>query len=74
MYIRGNPPSLIVEAYVILIHSGIQITISELESLYIANKNFIHDTPSLIELAKKQKSALKKTKVIPTCRDSTTQN
>lgn len=57
MYLRGNPPSLIVDAYVVLIHSNIQITINELESLYIANKTLVHDVPSLIELAKKQKSA-----------------
>ena len=56
MNLRGNPPLLIIDAYVVLLHSGVQITVSELESLYMANKYFIHDAQSLVELAKKQKS------------------
>lgn len=57
MNLRGNPPLLIVDAYVVLLHSKVQITVSELESLYMANKYFIHNAQSLVELAKKQKSA-----------------
>jgi len=52
MQLRGNPPELIIDAYIILHHSNIRISLDQLESIYITNKKLICDCDALVELAK----------------------
>ena len=56
MRLRGNPPKLIIDAYITMIHSGETIKIMEVESTYIAHKNQITDSNSLVQLVRKQNS------------------
>lgn len=55
MSFRGNWPRLIVDAYVILVNSGQDVTIDEVESIYIANKKRIDDIDKLIDIVRQQK-------------------
>jgi uncharacterized protein YqfA (UPF0365 family) len=52
MRLRGNPPSLLIDAYISLRRAGIAITIGELENTYIDAKNRIVTTADLVELIK----------------------
>ena len=52
MHLRGNPAELIIDAYIILHHSNIQISLDRLESIYVTNKKLICDCESLVELVK----------------------
>lgn len=50
MNLRGNPPALLIDAYLALLHSGQKTTIRAVESCYIANKNRITDVDTLVQL------------------------
>jgi len=49
MRMRGNPPELIIPAYISLHHSGDMIPLSEVESTYIANPGRIHTVKELVD-------------------------
>ncbi len=48
MRLRGNPPFLIIDAYLSLLHSGEEITLRELESHYIANRTRVMNSEDLV--------------------------
>ncbi len=50
MCLRGNPPKLLIDAYLKLLHSGRKTTIQMVESCYIANKNRMIDVETLVQL------------------------
>ncbi|MBL4884973.1 MAG: flotillin-like FloA family protein [Planctomycetaceae bacterium] len=52
MRIRGNPPILLIDTYISLKHAGIAATISEVEVVYIENRNRIANSDDLVELVK----------------------
>ncbi|MFN4259785.1 MAG: flotillin-like FloA family protein [Gemmataceae bacterium] len=54
MRLRGNPPRLIVEAYATLRHRGVQVTVAQVESAYIAHKGKIFDSTRLADRVEKQ--------------------
>ncbi len=52
MRLRGNPPKLLIDAYVTMIHAGETTSINDVESVYIANKSQAVDTDSLVRLVR----------------------
>jgi uncharacterized protein YqfA (UPF0365 family) len=50
MRLRGNPPKIIVDAYVGLIHAGTDVSLAQVESLYIANKMEAYSSRELIAI------------------------
>lgn len=49
MRLRGNPPSLLIDAYIVLKKRGFETSIAEVENIYIANKDRIRDFQDLID-------------------------
>lgn len=62
MRLRGNPPMLLVDAYLKLLHSGKQTTIQMVESCYIANKGRVLDVDTLVMLVPRFEEEIKKKK------------
>ena len=56
MRLRGNPPSLIIDAYLSLLHSGEQVNLREVESCYIVNRSRITDTHDLVDALHKRET------------------
>jgi hypothetical protein len=52
MRLRGNSPSLLVDAHLALRHSGIRTSIRDVESTYIAHKREIRDSHGLVKLVR----------------------
>jgi uncharacterized protein YqfA (UPF0365 family) len=52
MRLRGSPPLLIVDAYILLKRSGVGVTIADVESAYIAHKTRVRTRDDLAELVK----------------------
>ena len=52
MRLRGNPPKLLVHAYIALRKSGGNISIAEVELAYMANKNQAMDINTLVQLVR----------------------
>lgn len=59
MRLRGNPPKLLIDAYVTMIHAGETTSINDVESVYIANKSQATDTDSLVRLVREFKHTKK---------------
>jgi uncharacterized protein YqfA (UPF0365 family) len=59
MRLRGNPPSLLIDAYVALQHDGVNATIAEVEKTYIVNRGRVRTPSDLVDLAKNKKSGEK---------------
>lgn len=59
MRLRGNPPKLLIDAYVTMIHAGETTSINDVESVYIANKSQAVDTDSLVRLVREYKRTKK---------------
>jgi hypothetical protein len=57
MRMRGNPASLIVDAHVKLLHSGVRTNIGDVESTYIAHKREIRDSQQLVKLVRERGAA-----------------
>ncbi len=53
MRLRGNPPSLLVDAYITLKRAEITITMGEVENAYIDAGNRISTSGDLVELLKR---------------------
>lgn len=52
MRLRGTPPTMIIDAYVVLRHAGINITPRDVELVYTANRDDITTSNDLIQIAK----------------------
>ena len=53
MRLRGNPPMLLVDAYITLKRSGSPATITDVELTYVDNKTDVLSSDDLVELVKK---------------------
>ena len=53
MRLRGNPPNLLIDAYIALRRAGEQFTIADVENAYIDNKNRIASSDELVALMKR---------------------
>ncbi|HUT31490.1 MAG TPA: hypothetical protein VMX13_16970 [Sedimentisphaerales bacterium] len=62
MRLRGNPPMLLVDAYLKLLHSGKRTTIQMVESCYIANKGRVPDVDTLVMLLPKFEQQVQESK------------
>jgi len=62
MRLRGNPPMLLIDAYLKLLHSGKQTTIQMVESCYIANKGRVPDVDTLVMLIPEFEQEVEKNK------------
>jgi hypothetical protein len=56
MRLRGNPPMLLIDAYISLRRAGIPTTIVAVEETYIDNKNRVSTSDDLVELVKQSAS------------------
>ena len=52
MRLRGNPPMLLVQAYIKLRRAGMPVTIRDVEAAYVDAKTRISTTEQLVELMK----------------------
>jgi uncharacterized protein YqfA (UPF0365 family) len=52
MRLRGNPVPLLVDAYTVLKHSGVDVTIAEVELAYIKQRTRVQTADDLVELVK----------------------
>jgi uncharacterized protein YqfA (UPF0365 family) len=53
---HGNPPSLLVDAYIILFKEGIKTSLDEVESLFVQNRGQIARPEELVRLVKEYKA------------------
>lgn len=53
MRLRGNPPLLLIDAYIVLKHQGVSVSIGEIEKTYIVHRSQITASDDLVELVKK---------------------
>lgn len=53
MRLRGNPPTLLIDAYIALKRAGMSVTISDVEDVYIDSRNRVSTSGDLVELVKK---------------------
>ncbi|MDP6718159.1 MAG: flotillin-like FloA family protein [Pirellulaceae bacterium] len=54
MRLRGNPPTLLIDAYIALKHAGMSTTIGDVENVYIDNRNRVSTSDDLVELVKQR--------------------
>jgi len=47
--LRGNPPDLLVDAYITLKKLGVQVTMPSVEATYVAKRNSIHEAYDLVQ-------------------------
>jgi uncharacterized protein YqfA (UPF0365 family) len=52
MRLRGSPPLLVVDAYVLLKRSGVDVSIADVEIAYIEYKTRVRSRDDLVELVK----------------------
>lgn len=52
MRLRGNPPQLLVDAYIMLIKANVKVQIAYVEVVYIENKNRSDTPEQLAEMVK----------------------
>jgi len=52
MQIRGNPPSLLIDAYTTLVHSNVPTTLDAVERTYIESKHRILTSQDLVDIMK----------------------
>jgi uncharacterized protein YqfA (UPF0365 family) len=52
MRLRGNPPSILVDAYIALKRAGVSTSIGEVENAYIDARNRIVTSDDLVKLVK----------------------
>ena len=50
MHLRGNPPSLLVDAYLALLMQGVQTSLGKVERTYIAHRAQVADAGDLVRL------------------------
>lgn len=54
MWLRGHPPALLLDAYVLLRRAGVEATISDVENVYLENRGRIVSCDDLVTLVKQQ--------------------
>ncbi|MGI9456706.1 MAG: flotillin-like FloA family protein [Aeoliella sp.] len=54
MRLRGNPPLLLIDAYITLRRAGISTTIDEVENVYIDSSTRVSTSDNLVELVKQR--------------------
>ena len=54
MRLRGNPPMLLVDAYIALNRAGRSVTISDVENMSIDNRNWVSTSNDLVELVQQR--------------------
>jgi uncharacterized protein YqfA (UPF0365 family) len=54
MRLRGNPPLLLIDAYIRLRRAGISTTIDEVENVYIDSSTRVSTSDNLVELVKQR--------------------
>jgi uncharacterized protein YqfA (UPF0365 family) len=59
MRLRGNPPNLLIDAYIAMIHAGETISINDIEAVYIANKSQATNPDTLVRLVRECKRTKK---------------
>jgi uncharacterized protein YqfA (UPF0365 family) len=52
MQFRGNPPSLLVDAYVALLMQGVETSIGDVERTYIAHRTQVADAADLARIVR----------------------
>jgi len=52
MRLRGNPPLLLIDAYIALHRSGVDISIAEVENTYIDNRIRVRNSEDLVHFVK----------------------
>ena len=52
MRLRGNPPTLLIDTYIALKRAGMSLTISDVENVYIDNRNQVSTSDDLAKLVK----------------------
>ncbi len=57
MRLRGNPPSILIDAYIALKRAGIATSIGEVENAYIDARNRILTSDDLVEFIRKRTKA-----------------
>ena len=57
MRLRGNPPNLLIDAYIVLRKRGVDTTISEIENTYIDSKTRIFNYADLVDVVESRKSS-----------------
>ena len=55
MRLRGNPPKLLVNAYIALIRAGEKISVAEVEATYMTHRNEAKDIVTLVQLVRAYK-------------------
>ncbi len=53
MRLRGNPPVLLIDAYIALNRAGIAATMVDVEKVYLDGKNHVFTSDDLVDLVKK---------------------
>lgn len=57
MRLRGSPIKLLLDAQVALVHSGLQVDMREVESIYLANRGRILDLQDLVDAVREHHAA-----------------
>lgn len=53
MRLRGNPPWLLIDAYIALTRADLRVTIGDVENAYVDARNRVLTSDDLVELVKK---------------------
>jgi uncharacterized protein YqfA (UPF0365 family) len=56
MKLRGHPPSLLIDAYVVLVHRKLGASLDDVESAYIAHRHQVQSSSDLIELVERDRA------------------
>lgn len=59
MRLRGNPPMLLIDAYLTMLKSGERASVDIIEALYIANKSNATDVDTLVRLVREHEQRKK---------------
>ena len=54
MRLLGNPPTLLIDAYIALKHAGMSVTIGDVD-VYVENRNRVSTSDDLVELVTQRK-------------------
>ena len=54
MRLRGNPTTLLIDAYIALKRAGMSATIGDVENVYIDSRNRVSTSDDLVELVKQR--------------------
>ena len=57
MRLRGNPPEILIDAFIALRRAGLVVTIADVENAYFDGKNRVSNSNDLVEIVKKRTNA-----------------